>query len=123
METAIDLRVAEMLCARLCHDLVGPVGAVNNGLELLEDDMYVHVVLSFFLRYSNRAPATPHRDIYHLSMTERLPHRAQVIQHLARGESWCGIPGLNSLRQADNKVLLLFRPDALTYDMPIGGRR
>jgi len=30
----IDLRVAQLLCSRLCHDLVGPAGAVNAGLEL-----------------------------------------------------------------------------------------
>ncbi len=38
MDVHIDLRVVELLSSRLCHDLVGPVGAVNNGLELLEDD-------------------------------------------------------------------------------------
>jgi histidine phosphotransferase ChpT len=32
-----DLRVAELLCSRLCHDLVSPVGAVNNGVELMEE--------------------------------------------------------------------------------------
>lgn len=35
----IDLRVAELLASRLCHDLVSPVGAVNNGMELLEEDL------------------------------------------------------------------------------------
>lgn len=39
MDLQVDLRVVELLASRLCHDLVGPVGAVNNGLELLEDDM------------------------------------------------------------------------------------
>lgn len=34
-----DLRLASLLCARLCHDLIGPVGAVNNGLELLADEV------------------------------------------------------------------------------------
>ncbi|MEY3657944.1 MAG: hypothetical protein RLZZ561_1853 [Pseudomonadota bacterium] len=29
---------AGVLCARLCHDLLGPVGALGNGLELLELD-------------------------------------------------------------------------------------
>ncbi|SDF55874.1 histidine phosphotransferase ChpT [Limimonas halophila] len=38
MSVPIDLRVAELLASRLCHDLVGPVGAVNNGMELLADD-------------------------------------------------------------------------------------
>jgi histidine phosphotransferase ChpT len=34
---SLDLRVVELLCSRLCHDLVGPVGAVNNGVELVEE--------------------------------------------------------------------------------------
>lgn len=38
MTVTIDLQVAELLASRLCHDLVGPVGAVNNGLELLQED-------------------------------------------------------------------------------------
>lgn len=35
---ALPLRVAELLCSRLCHDLISPVAAVSNGLELLGDD-------------------------------------------------------------------------------------
>ncbi len=37
MDTAIDVRVAEMLCSRLCHDLVSPVGAIKSGLELIAE--------------------------------------------------------------------------------------
>lgn len=33
-----DLRFCELLAARICHDLVGPIGAVANGVELLGDD-------------------------------------------------------------------------------------
>jgi len=33
----VDLRMAEHLCTRLCHDLTGPIGAVNNGAEFLAD--------------------------------------------------------------------------------------
>ena len=32
---AVDL--ASLLCSRLCHDLMSPVGALNNGIELLAD--------------------------------------------------------------------------------------
>jgi histidine phosphotransferase ChpT len=35
-ESTIDL--ASLLCSRLCHDLLSPVGAMNNGLELLADE-------------------------------------------------------------------------------------
>ena len=33
---SIDL--AGLLCSRLCHDLLSPVGAMNNGIELLADE-------------------------------------------------------------------------------------
>lgn len=35
-----DLDLSAVLASRICHDLVGPVGAISNGLELLaeEDD-------------------------------------------------------------------------------------
>jgi histidine phosphotransferase ChpT len=33
-----DLDFAAMLVSRVCHDLVSPVGAVVNGLEVLEDE-------------------------------------------------------------------------------------
>ncbi len=33
--TASDL--AALLCSRVCHDVISPVGAINNGLELLDE--------------------------------------------------------------------------------------
>ncbi len=33
-----DLELAALVSSRICHDVVGPVGAVFNGLEVLEDD-------------------------------------------------------------------------------------
>ena len=33
-----DVRLAEMIATRLCHDLTGPIGAVNNGAEFLDDE-------------------------------------------------------------------------------------
>ncbi len=36
MTSQTDL--AALLCSRLCHDLLSPVGALNNGLELLADE-------------------------------------------------------------------------------------
>src|SRR3546814_18380903 len=29
---------ASLLCSRLCHDLLSPVGALTNGIELLSDE-------------------------------------------------------------------------------------
>jgi histidine phosphotransferase ChpT len=36
MTSSTDL--AALLCSRLCHDLLSPVGAIGNGLELLADE-------------------------------------------------------------------------------------
>ena len=36
MTSSTDL--AALLCSRLCHDMLSPVGAVSNGLELLADE-------------------------------------------------------------------------------------
>ena len=33
-----DIDFASLLCSRLCHDLVGPVGSIYNGVELLADE-------------------------------------------------------------------------------------
>lgn len=38
MTRPIDLRVLELIAARLCHDLIGPVAAIANGVELLGED-------------------------------------------------------------------------------------
>ena len=32
-----DLDLAALLCSRVCHDVISPVGAIANGLELFDD--------------------------------------------------------------------------------------
>ncbi len=36
--TVSPVDLASLLCSRLCHDLLSPVGALSNGLELLADE-------------------------------------------------------------------------------------
>ena len=42
------LELAALLCSRVCHDVISPVGAITNGLEVLADDddaeMKVHAM-------------------------------------------------------------------------------
>ena len=39
VDAAIDLKIGQLLCARLCHDLIGPAAAISAGGELmLEED-------------------------------------------------------------------------------------
>ncbi len=33
----IDSHLLEILASKICHDLISPIGAVNNGIELMED--------------------------------------------------------------------------------------
>ena len=37
MTATIPLDVLELACSRICHDLVSPIGAINNGVELCQD--------------------------------------------------------------------------------------
>lgn len=54
-ETA-SLRVATLLASRLCHDLIGPLGAVDNGLELLaEEGALAEEALALARRSAKRA--------------------------------------------------------------------
>ena len=36
--TANSLDLASLLCSRLCHDMLSPVGALNNGIELIAEE-------------------------------------------------------------------------------------
>ncbi len=38
MSVTVELRVLELLSSRLCHELISPVGAINNGIELMDED-------------------------------------------------------------------------------------
>lgn len=34
----LDMKVAQLLCSRLCHDLISPAGAIGAGLELMAEN-------------------------------------------------------------------------------------
>jgi histidine phosphotransferase ChpT len=36
--TAHSLDLASLLCSRLCHDMLSPIGALNNGIELITEE-------------------------------------------------------------------------------------
>ena len=37
-DTLSSMDLAALLCSRVCHDIINPVGAIANGLEVLEED-------------------------------------------------------------------------------------
>ena len=63
-----DLDLAALLCSRVCHDVISPVGAITNGLELLEveDDesmreMAMDLVKKSAKQASAKIAVLPHR--------------------------------------------------------------
>ena len=38
IDTLSSMDLAALLCSRVCHDIINPVGAIANGLEVLEED-------------------------------------------------------------------------------------
>jgi histidine phosphotransferase ChpT len=36
-----DLELAALISSKICHDVINPVGAINNGLEILDEDKNV----------------------------------------------------------------------------------
>ena len=54
-----DLRLAELISSRLCHDLISPLSAIQNGLELIEDlgDDMMDDALGLMGQSSRRASA------------------------------------------------------------------
>src|ERR1039458_4522689 len=38
MVALAPMDLAALLCSRICHDVISPVGAIVNGLEVLEDE-------------------------------------------------------------------------------------
>jgi histidine phosphotransferase ChpT len=59
MSVMLDMRILELLTARLCHELSGPIAAVGNGVELLgEDDRdFAHEALALVADSADRAAA------------------------------------------------------------------
>lgn len=37
MSMTVDRRIAELLCSRICHELVAGIAAINNGVELISE--------------------------------------------------------------------------------------
>ena len=33
-----QVKLSELLCSKLCHDLVSPISAINNGMEFIDED-------------------------------------------------------------------------------------
>jgi histidine phosphotransferase ChpT len=54
---AVEMRILELLTSRLCHEISGPIAAINNGIELLveEDADFQRVALALIGDSARRA--------------------------------------------------------------------
>lgn len=63
-----DLDLAALLCSRLCHDLVGPVGAIANGIEVMEEEKDVEMKrMALSLLEHSASQATRRLKFYRLA--------------------------------------------------------
>lgn len=37
MSETIDAKTLELICSKICHDMISPIGAINNGIEIFEE--------------------------------------------------------------------------------------
>lgn len=83
-----EIRLTELLCSKLCHDLVGPIGAIGNGMELLEEEDLgmSKEALDLTAHSTRRASAILqfYRIAYGLGQTERRQDPA-FLSELAAG--------------------------------------
>ena len=62
-----DVRLAELLSTKLCHDLTGPIGAVGNGAEFLADEGFNMQGQAVELIVSSAASAVARLQFYRMA--------------------------------------------------------
>jgi len=98
-----DMNFASLLCSRLCHDLVSPVGAINNGLEILEEEKDASMREAVF-------------DLITKS-TQQTANKLQFFR-LAFGAAG-GFSAQLDLREAEKAIRLLFEGSRVTLDWQV----
>lgn len=89
MDTDTDLRTLQMLCSRICHDLIGPIGAVNTAIELMtdEDDVLDAEALAMLARSAQEANRKLmfFRAVFGLSGGQETTIQADQLKELTDG--------------------------------------
>jgi histidine phosphotransferase ChpT len=128
MAMMIDLRVSELLMARLCHDLAGPIAAIGNGAELLDDDDPDFVRQAATLIGDSAGAASKRLQLFRFAYGFSAGALAGPPPHLLAGEYFSGGPiacdyaeavrGLDPAWQRLGCNLLMIAAEAL----PRGGK-
>lgn len=96
-----DLVLAELLCARLCHDLAGAVGAVGTGAELLADEAGLGEMAeeALALLSSSAAAAVNRLRFLRLALgSGASAMRAAELRDLATNFVTAAVPGADTVR-------------------------
>ncbi len=119
MNDAVTLhpKVMELLCSKICHDLVSPVGAVNNGIELMRELGTEMAGDAIDLIESSVGQASARLKIFRLvygaagsEQTIAFADIKEVFEDWIRNSrsqvSWEGVPNLDEAPKGFGKVLL-----------------
>ena len=128
MIVSVELRVIELLAARLCHDLVGPIAAVANGVELLGEDDPEFAREAVTLVGVSARKANSRLQFYRFAygfggggLTGRPPHRLAAEFFAESGAECCYGDAVRALGLTEQKLacaMLAVAGEAL----PRGGR-
>tara|TARA_B100000315_G_scaffold228387_1_gene237051 strand:+ start:4585 stop:5238 length:654 start_codon:yes stop_codon:yes gene_type:complete len=130
----LELKMTELLCSKLCHDLISPIGAINNGLEFLRDDTSGMLDEATQLIGSSAQKAADRLAYYRLALGEggssdqiEFSTIKSLIENLGLEKNleieWAGLDeaGTSNIRKSNGKLLLnltLIAADCL----PRGGK-
>jgi histidine phosphotransferase ChpT len=98
MALTLDMRVCELLTARLCHDLAGPIAAIGNGAELLDDEDPDFVRQAASLIGASAATASKRLQLFRFAYGFSAgaiagpPPHALTIEYFADGNVACDYP-------------------------------
>ena len=115
MRENVDARVAELLISRMCHELVGPLGAVCNGLELAgEGGEFAEEALTMSEACANQLSSRVKFFRIAYGMAGRIVTNAPELRSLAiafleesdAALEWPMPPVAPSLREGEGKLLL-----------------
>jgi histidine phosphotransferase ChpT len=98
-----DLDLAELVSARLCHDLISPVGAVGNGLELILSE-----------------PVASRADLELIDSSARAAQNALAFYRLAFGMRGDGTTTI-ATPQLNDLIRGYFGDGRLQIELPQGG--
>jgi len=74
-----EIEFSALMVSRVCHDLVGPLGAVVNGLEVLEDETDASMREDAIKLFEAAAKDCPHGFLEGIAATAELKGMGQKV--------------------------------------------